>query len=70
MGVVSQFSDLSDMMTDDQISGLSSVYRDVEDIDLYIGGLMERSVPGGRLGPTFSCIIADQVQLKLRVDKF
>ena len=67
--MASEISDLSDMMTTDQISQLSSVYSDVEDIDLYIGGLMERPVPGGRLGPTFSCIIADQVKLKFRVDK-
>ena len=67
--MASEISDLSDMMTTDQISQLSSVYSNVEDIDLYIGGLMERPVPGGRLGPTFSCIIADQVKLKLRVDK-
>ena len=67
--MASEISDLSDMMTTDQISLLISVYSDVEDIDLYIGGLMERPVPGGRLGPTFSCIIADQVKLKLRVDK-
>ena len=60
--MASKFSDLSDMMTTDQISQLSSVYSDVEDIDLYIGGLMERPVPGGRLGPTFSCIISNQVK--------
>ena len=60
--MASEISDLSDMMTADQISQLSSVYSDVEDIDLYIGGLMERPVPGGRLGPTFSCIISSQVK--------
>ena len=59
--MASEISDLSDMMTTDQISQLSSVYSNVEDIDLYIGGLMERPVPGGRLGPTFSCIISNQV---------
>ena len=48
-------------MTEEQISALSSVYSSVEDIDLFIAGMMEKHVPGGRLGPTFSCIIANQV---------
>ena len=48
-------------MTAEQISALRSVYSSVEDIDLFIAGLMEKHVPGGRLGPTFSCIIANQV---------
>ena len=62
MSIASGFSDLSDVMTDEQISELSSVYTSVDDIDLFIAGLMERHVAGGRLGPTFSCIIANQVR--------
>ena len=62
LSVASEFSDLSDVMTEEQISALSSVYSSVEDIDLFIAGLMEKHVPGGRLGPTFSCIIANQVR--------
>ena len=43
---------------------LAAVYASVEDVDLFIGGLMEtRTRGGGRLGHTFSCIIADQVAL-------
>ena len=61
MSVASGFADLSDVMTDEQISALRSVYSSVEDIDLFIAGLMEKHVPGGRLGPTFSYIIANQV---------
>ena len=62
LSVASEFSDLSDVMTEEQISALSSVYTSVEDIDLFIAGLMEKHAPGGRLGPTFSCIIANQVR--------
>ena len=61
MSVATEFTDLSDVMNDEQISALRSVYNSVEDIDLFIAGLMEKHVPGGRLGPTFSCIIANQV---------
>ena len=62
LSVASEFSDLSDVMTEEQISALSSVYTSVEDIDLFIAGLMEKHAPGGRLGPTFCCIIANQVR--------
>ena len=61
MNVATKFTDLSDVMTEEQISALSSVYSSVDDIDLFIAGLMEKHAPGGRLGPTFCCIIGNQV---------
>ena len=32
----------------------------MNDVDLYIGGLSEKPVSGGLLGPTFTCILARQ----------
>ena len=32
----------------------------VDDVDLYIAGLAETPVPGGLLGPTFTCILSRQ----------
>ena len=70
LSVASGFSDLSDVMTGEQISELRSVYSSVEDIDLYIAGLMEQHVLGGRLGPTFSCIIANQMKRLKNGDRY
>ena len=39
----------------------NNFYRNqVNDVDLYIGGLSEEPVSGGLLGPTFTCILARQ----------
>ncbi|XP_016951528.1 chorion peroxidase [Drosophila biarmipes] len=39
---------------------LSRVYRTADDIDLWVGGLLEKAVEGGVVGLTFAEIIADQ----------
>ncbi|KAK7108956.1 hypothetical protein V1264_013088 [Littorina saxatilis] len=36
------------------------VYNNLDDVDLFTGGLAETPVPGGVVGPTFSCIIGQQ----------
>ena len=36
------------------------IYKDVDDIDLFIGGISESHVSGSLLGPTFQCIEGDQ----------
>ena len=42
------------------IQRLSSIYNDVNDIDSFVGSLLERPVPGGMTGPTNQCIISQQ----------
>ncbi|KAI5635150.1 peroxidase domain-containing protein [Phthorimaea operculella] len=49
---------------------LSSVYSSPEDIDLWIGGLLEEAVEGGIVGPTFAHIIADQFSKLKRGDRY
>ena len=65
LNLATDFSDLSDSMSQEHIAKLASVYNHVDDIDLYIAGLMETPASGSLLGPTFSCIIADQVSWEL-----
>ena len=59
--VATDFRDLLDTMSQEQINKLASVYNHVDDIDLFIAGLMETPASGSLLGPTFSYIIANQV---------
>ncbi|XP_063594361.1 peroxidase-like [Penaeus indicus] len=58
---IRDFDDLSGKMDDDVIAKLRDVYRHVDDIDLFIGGMAEHPMEGGVVGPAFACILLDQV---------
>ena len=49
---------------------LESLYPDINDVDLWIGGLAEAHLPGGCVGETFAAIIAKQFQLLRDGDRF
>lgn len=69
-GVVATFDDLRRVMSQSAVNAIQSVYTNVEDIDLFVGGLAEDPVPGGLVGPTFACIIAYQFLNARRGDRF
>jgi peroxidase len=57
---VSTFKQLQGDIDDDSLQNIQSVYRNVEDIDLYTGALSEKPINGSILGPTLTCLILDQ----------
>uniref|UniRef100_T1J5V8 Peroxidase n=1 Tax=Strigamia maritima TaxID=126957 RepID=T1J5V8_STRMM len=64
------FNDLRDMMSEDNIKLIEQFYGNVDDIELYPAGLIEWHVLGGIIGPTFSCIVAQQFHNLRNGDRF
>lgn len=49
---------------------LKTLYGNVNNIDLWVGGLAEKHISGGSLGPLFTTIIADQFNRLRSGDRF
>lgn len=64
------FEDLSREVPDEVIARLKRIYPTVDDIDLFPGGMSERPLQGGLVGPTFACIIAIQFRQLRKCDRF
>ncbi|XP_050543951.1 peroxidase-like [Daktulosphaira vitifoliae] len=64
------WNDLEEFMEPQTITRLARLYNSVDDIDLYIGGVAEKSMADALLGPTFVCIVGDQFSRLRRGDRF
>jgi len=49
---------------------MRQIFGHVDDVDLYIGGVSEKPADGAILGPTFLCLIGDQMSRLRRGDRF
>lgn len=67
---VKNWQDLEAIMSVDTVHRFRSIYQHVDDIDLFSGGLAERPVRGGIVGPVFACIIAQQFLNLREGDRF
>ncbi|KAF1752111.1 hypothetical protein GCK72_018665 [Caenorhabditis remanei] len=67
---VNSFSDLNTTMSRENIQALRNVYSDPEDIDLYVGIMLEEPLAGGQLGPTASFMIGEQFKALKTGDRF
>ncbi|EDW67928.2 peroxidase [Drosophila virilis] len=57
-------------MPNETVLRYGSIFEHPADIDLWSGGVSEKSLPGSMLGPTFACIIATQMSYLRRGDRF
>ncbi|XP_022188065.2 peroxidase-like protein isoform X2 [Nilaparvata lugens] len=64
------WEDLSREIPNEVIARLRHIYPSVNDIDLFPGGLSERPLQGGLVGPTFACIIGLQFRQLRKCDRF
>ncbi|XP_034232901.1 peroxidase-like [Thrips palmi] len=63
------FDDLSDTLHQKDIDVLKELYEDVEDVDYYVGGLLERR-KAPLFGPTFQALLEDQFWRWRFADRF
>lgn len=63
------FEDLAREIPTEVIIRLKRLYATVDDIDLFPGGMSERPLQGGLVGPTFACIIATQFRQLRKCDR-
>nr|CAA62752.1 peroxinectin [Pacifastacus leniusculus] len=64
------FNDLTDQISPENVQKLARIYKNVDDIDLFVGGITENSVRGGLLGWTFLCIVGDQFARLKKGDRY
>lgn len=64
------WADLRKSIEPRHIEEMKRVYRNVDDIDLYVGGFLEAAHEDSILGPVFKCIIGDQFARLKKGDRF
>ena len=67
---VQTFEELNDVMSVQTIATLKSIYRHVNDIDLFTGGLAETPNTGAVVGRTLGCLIGRQFHYLRRGDRY
>ncbi|EFX88723.1 hypothetical protein DAPPUDRAFT_304755 [Daphnia pulex] len=67
---VTTFDQLSDVMNGATIATLKSIYRHINDIDLFTGGLAETPNAGAVVGRTLGCLIGRQFHYLRRGDRY
>ncbi|XP_068909964.1 peroxidase [Tenebrio molitor] len=64
------FEDFLDVITQENVKKLATLFESPEDVDLTVGGSLEAHVPGTLSGPTFLCILTEQFYRTRVGDRF
>lgn len=69
---ISGWKQLASIVSSSQlVPRLQRLYRgNIEEVDLFIGGLIEKPIEGSLLGPTFQCLVGDQFRRLRLGDRF
>ncbi|GLV44154.1 Peroxidase [Carabus blaptoides fortunei] len=54
------FHDFLDVISGENVEKLARLYESPDDVDLTVGGSLEKVIPGTLAGPTFLCILTEQ----------
>jgi len=64
------FEDFLDVMTPEDVQKLKYLYKSVDDVDLFVGGSLEKLFPDSLLGQVFWCIVGYQFQKQKVSDRY
>ncbi|CAG9770577.1 unnamed protein product [Ceutorhynchus assimilis] len=71
MSKVTTFEDLANEISDPEVrQKLADLYGHPENIDVWVGGVLEDPVEQGRVGPLFSCLLLEQFTRLRDGDRF
>lgn len=70
LGAVSSFDDLLDSFSSEQIKRFKMVYKNVKDIDVFVGSIAEINFPGSELGSVNTHLILKQMEKYRSGDRF
>ena len=70
LGAVNSFDDLLDSFSSEQIKRFKLVYKNVKDIDVFVGSIAENNFPGSALGSVNTHLILKQMEKYRSGDRF
>ena len=71
MKTIKTLDDFKEVVRDDSIAKkIFKIYKHPDNIDVWLGGLVENMLPGSRTGPLFACLIGKQMKAHRDGDRF
>uniref|UniRef100_A0A3Q3M4I4 Uncharacterized protein n=1 Tax=Mastacembelus armatus TaxID=205130 RepID=A0A3Q3M4I4_9TELE len=68
---IKTLDDLKDVVRDHRVAEkILQLYKHLDNIDVWLGGLVETLLPGSRTGPLFACLIGKQMKVLRDGDRF